>query len=422
MAFAAGRSFVILQSMAQNNPEAQKLLDDLNNISQEDFEKRFGELLGNNKSADKEPEVGDVDDLMLDAATDNLIEKTIDNPLEGIEPIDEMTSFTQPKGDTKQTKSALEGIKGMDYEPIKYVYERVKPLAEKISSIQKEKFDVERTNEESGYFFSNSDEIDKIVNDKEMDNFIEDVINKDAVGLNSHAIKYFYKYEDYAGDGDSRGTRNVFLQEYMKPIYKKPKVLSKEQFAEASKGKKILYRGVESKRAVENTLFGDEAWYMYSGAKGDGIYMSDNKEVARQYASYGLDTKSEEQRIMKFIVPDDFKTIDNEVLHKIGRKMSHRISQKIKELAMGKLSEEVKVELDNLERLQNYLDNTQYTAIATALGFDGVEVSFVEKKYVPIPDKPDRSKEVYSLYKNMVLLNLEKLTAEDVLDTLKDIK
>lgn len=56
MAFAKGRAFVILNRMAEQNPEAKKLLNNLNSISQEDFDAQFGKLLGKGgSSAGDEP-------------------------------------------------------------------------------------------------------------------------------------------------------------------------------------------------------------------------------------------------------------------------------------------------------------------------------------------------------------------------------
>ena len=54
-AFAKGRSFVILNRMSEKLPEAEKLLNDLKNISQQEFEQRFGQLLKTNPSYDSEP-------------------------------------------------------------------------------------------------------------------------------------------------------------------------------------------------------------------------------------------------------------------------------------------------------------------------------------------------------------------------------
>jgi len=48
MAFAAGKAYPILLQMSENNPEAKKLLDDLNNISQEEYTTRMGKLLQTN--------------------------------------------------------------------------------------------------------------------------------------------------------------------------------------------------------------------------------------------------------------------------------------------------------------------------------------------------------------------------------------
>jgi len=48
MAFAAGKAYPILLQMSETNPEAKKLLDDLNNISQEEYTTRMGKLLQTN--------------------------------------------------------------------------------------------------------------------------------------------------------------------------------------------------------------------------------------------------------------------------------------------------------------------------------------------------------------------------------------
>ena len=407
MAFAVGKQFVILLNMSKTNPEAQKLLDDLDNISQEDFNQRFGELLGNNKSADKKPEVGDVDDLMQDAATDNLIEnkdKTVDNPLKGVEPIDAETSFDQPKGDTKQTKSALEGIKGMDYEPTKYVYERITPIRNTIHNLQKDKF--EKGYQDSvnsvrnDFTFELSDEVEEILDSDEMYEFIDGIINNDTVGLTQHANKYYDKYLDMAGDGESHGLRNVFLQEYYKPIYKAPKVLSKNEFDKFAKGKKIIYRGVETTKAVEKTLFSNDAWYMYGGAKGDGIYMTEDLGTAQEYSS-GVN----DETIMQFVVPDDFRSIDYTVLHRIGRRFSERITEKIRNIAMGKIDEKTGAKLEELERIQNFMEVSQFTPIAVAMGFDSIEVNNT------VYSKKTNKNE---MYKNYIFLNLDRLTALDI--------
>jgi hypothetical protein len=53
-AFAKGRSFVILNRMSEKLPEAEKLLNDLKSISQQEFEQRFGQLLKTNPSYNSE--------------------------------------------------------------------------------------------------------------------------------------------------------------------------------------------------------------------------------------------------------------------------------------------------------------------------------------------------------------------------------
>lgn len=54
MAFAVGKAYPILLRMSEKVPEAKKLLDDLANISQEDYSQRFGALLKQNPSYDSE--------------------------------------------------------------------------------------------------------------------------------------------------------------------------------------------------------------------------------------------------------------------------------------------------------------------------------------------------------------------------------
>jgi hypothetical protein len=54
MAFAVGKAYPILLRMSEKVPEAKKLLDDLANISQEDYSQRFGARLKQNPSYDSE--------------------------------------------------------------------------------------------------------------------------------------------------------------------------------------------------------------------------------------------------------------------------------------------------------------------------------------------------------------------------------
>jgi hypothetical protein len=421
MAFAAGRSFVILQSMAQNNPEAKKLLDDLNNISQEDFEKRFGELLGNNKSADKEDkqvQVGDetltaeyIDDgKPIDKMDDVLQQFITNNSLEGIKPIDEETSFGQPNIKTNETKSAIDGIKGMDYEPTKYVFKNVLPYRNKILKLQN-KFE-EMMLEEGFGSFDQADDFEDIYDDDEVYEMYDGIINNDVSAVKSSIDKFVEKYQDTAGDGDSQGRRNVFLEEYFRPAYKPPKVVSSQEFEKLSKGKTVLFRGVGTQSTVKNTLFGDKAWYMYGGAKGDGIYMSSLQNVAADY-SLGQNT------IMEFIVPDDLKTINEKVLQRVGRRFSERINEKIRSLAMDKIDENTAKELESLENLDNVMRNCGYTALAIIMGFDAVDVPFVGS----LSEEEIKSKRKtqgvtygknFKLYKNYVFLNLDKLIAKDI--------
>jgi hypothetical protein len=59
MAFAAGKAYPILLQMSENNPEAKKLLDDLNNISQEEYTTRMGKLLQTNPDLKDAMEIKD---------------------------------------------------------------------------------------------------------------------------------------------------------------------------------------------------------------------------------------------------------------------------------------------------------------------------------------------------------------------------
>jgi hypothetical protein len=396
MAFAAGRSFVILQSMAQNNPEAKKLLDDLNNISQEDFEKRFGELLNT--------------PMKIDDGEPIKFDETKEDAIDGIKPIDEETSFGQPNIKTNETKSAIDGIKGMDYEPTKYVYKNVLPYRDKILELQN-KFE-DMMLEDGFSTFDMEDDFEEIYDNDEVYEMYDGIINNDVSEVKSSIDKFVEKYQDTAGDGDSQGRRNVFLEEYFKPAYKPPKVVPPQEFEQLSKGKTVLFRGVGTQSTVKNTLFGDKAWYMYGGAKGDGIYMSSLQNVAADY-SLGQNT------IMEFVVPDDLKTINEKVLQRVGRRFSERINEKIRSLAMGKIDEETAKELESLENLDNIMRNCGYTALAIIMGFDAVDVPFVGSLSEDEIKSQRKTQGVkygknFKLYKNYVFLNLDKLIAKDI--------
>jgi hypothetical protein len=396
MAFAAGRSFVILQSMAQNNPEAKKLLDDLNNISQEDFEKRFGELLNT--------------PMKIDDGEPIKFDETKEEAIDGIKPIDEETSFGQPNIKTNETKSAIDGIKGMDYEPTKYVYKNVLPYRDKILELQN-KFE-DMMLEDGFSTFDMEDDFEEIYDNDEVYEMYDGIINNDVSEVKSSIDKFVEKYQDTAGDGDSQGRRNVFLEEYFKPAYKPPKVVPPQEFEQLSKGKTVLFRGVGTQSTVKNTLFGDKAWYMYGGAKGDGIYMSSLQNVAADY-SLGQNT------IMEFIVPDDLKTVNEKVLQRVGRRFSERINEKIRSLAMGKIDEETAKELESLENLDNVMRNCGYTALAIIMGFDAVDVPFVGSLSEDEIKSQRKTQGVkygknFKLYKNYVFLNLDKLIAKDI--------
>jgi hypothetical protein len=56
MAFAKGKAFVILNRMAEKNQEASKLLNDLKQLEQGDFESRFGALLKSNPEFSEQSE------------------------------------------------------------------------------------------------------------------------------------------------------------------------------------------------------------------------------------------------------------------------------------------------------------------------------------------------------------------------------
>jgi len=400
MAFAVGKQFVILLNMSKTNPEAQKLLDDLDNISQEDFNQRFGKLLGNSKSEDKEPEVGDVDDLMLDAATDNLIEnkdKTVDNPLENVKPIDAETSFSQPDGVKQQTKSALEGIKGMDYEPVKTIYQYKDKVVNKLDSFQQNYAnDVEINIENSINRSTNPnsrrprDENDKSINElfnsPEIEQFIEDVIDNDAGGLFNHSKEYYEKMSDETGSGDSGGLRNQFLETFMKDVYEPPEVIDYNKFREmtvlAKVKPKVFYRGVGTSNSVKSTLTKKQPYYMYAGAKGDGIYMSDWSSVAKDYAG------GNPYQIMKFVPKPGFKTVRHAILEKIGNMMIKKLEQKRNSLIDNvkngtfesgeKMLESIK-KSENLDAFINLMGSSQYTALAHMLGYDAVEYGFQQK-------------------------------------------
>jgi hypothetical protein len=104
MAFAKGRGFVILNSMAEDgNPDAQRLLKNLKSMPQDEFDAEFTQLLGSSKgggSAKGSPKG--------DAKKGDAPEKAAKG-----EPA--------PKGKTaaapKQTKSALEGIEPVESQP-----------------------------------------------------------------------------------------------------------------------------------------------------------------------------------------------------------------------------------------------------------------------------------------------------------------
>jgi hypothetical protein len=304
-------------------------LDDLNNISQEDFEKRFADLLNT--------------PMKIDDGEPIKFDETKEEAIEGIKPIDEETSFGQPNIKTNETKSAIDGIKGMDYEPTKYVFKNVLPYRNKILELQN-KFE-EMMLEEGFSTFDMADDFEEIYDDDEVYEMYDGIINNDVSAVKSSIDKFVEKYQDTAGDGDSQGRRNVFLEEYFKPAYKPPKVISPQEFEQLSKGKTVLFRGVGTQSTVKNTLFGDKAWYMYGGAKGDGIYMSSLQNVAADY-SLGQNT------IMEFIVPDDLKTINEKVLQRVGRRFSERINEKIRSLAMDKIDENTK------KYMQEFLANS----------------------------------------------------------------
>jgi hypothetical protein len=96
--------------MAKKLPEAQKLLDNLDNMAQEDFEREFGTLLRTNPSYNK--------------STD------FDSSVGGIEPIDQDVSKAQPKEKIKESSKATDLIKPV-YTKKDFGIKQKTPLIEK---------------------------------------------------------------------------------------------------------------------------------------------------------------------------------------------------------------------------------------------------------------------------------------------------
>lgn len=338
--------------------------------------------------------------------------RDVASAMEGVKPIDKEISETQPKGEIKESSKANELIKPVEVKTSKNAYDKVKPISDKIYQLQKDKFDVESVNPETNFQFENDKELNELVESEEFNQMYDDIANNDEAGLMSHTKDYFDKYNDELGDGESNGKRNQFLETYMKPIYKRPKVLSKQEFEQVSQGKKILYRGVGSEQRTKETLFSDNPRYIYGGGKGDGTYFTDDTNTAREFTS-GLKIEEQQKQLMRFILPDDLKTIDYNILNKIGARFSKRMNEKIQELEANKETKGVQDQINDLKRLQKYIENTQYTALVPILGFDGVEV-----RRVGI-EKEGATRRI-TLKKNYVFLNLEKLIGEDIIEEAQD--
>lgn len=103
------------------------------------------------------------------------------------------------------------------------------------------------------------------------------------------ALTQYGRYRTYIGQQES------LTQAVVNAIGgNKPTVLSKQDFQEQSKGKMILYRGVQknkygkSAKAIVDSFKHSKHTYIGSGfASGDGIYFSNDEQLASGYAKNG---------------------------------------------------------------------------------------------------------------------------------------
>jgi hypothetical protein len=357
-AFAKGKSYVILVSMAESNPEAKKLLSDLNNISQEEFDKRFGELI-NSKGTTKE------------------IDTTTKNPLENIKPIDSETSFAQPKP-----------IEAKKSEPKKF-----ETLNKSIELIDKYK---NLTVHNDKDFLKDKDEI--------VDGLFK------AFTTNENGINDFYanKREEYGkwfSNVQGYDDRAYPLEEFMKDEYKRPKLVSKEEFKKLAQGKKLYHRGVSTTEAMTATYNSDEPYFLHQGYIGDGIYFADDFDYA---ATYGMPSKRviypdySNANVMSFIIPDDVKLINVGVMEVIQSSLQQNLKNYYNTLEPGK-------ERTTLEDLWSYVARYGENYLAKLLGYDGV-YSDMEMQWGKHPGKEEGSP-LRTRFINLV--NLEKLITFD---------
>jgi hypothetical protein len=357
-AFAKGKSYVILVNMANKNPEAKKLLDDLKNIEQEEFDKRFGELLNSKGTSTK-----------LEAPTSN--------PLENIKPIDSETSFAQPKPNEVKKN-----------EPKKF-----ETLNKSIELMAKYK-DLKDAND-SNYKNDKKEIVDGLLK---------------AFTTNDNGINDFYanKQEEYSkwylgvkGYDD----RAYPLEEFMKDEYKRPKLVSKEEFKKLAQGKKMYHRGVSTIEAMTATYNSDEPYFLHQGYIGDGIYFADDFDYA---STYGKPSKRviypdySDANVMSFIIPDDVKLVDVGVIEDIQETLQEDLRNYYKELEPGK-------EKTTLDNLWSYLARYGETYLAKLLGYDGVYRD-MEMQWGKHPGKEEGSP-LNTRFINLV--NMEKLITYD---------
>jgi hypothetical protein len=366
-AFAKGKSYVILVNMANKNPEAKKLLNDLKNISQEEFDSRFSQLLGNKAGATpKEPEQPKLAGAALDDEVseddvnkhiETIRKKGTSSPLAGIKPIAPEVSATQP-----EQPKPIEKAK-----PSNTMLKDANKITSRIAQLQN------TVPKDLGYTYYEQYENDEINNfiDNEFDAIADRIIKKDEAKMMKAAQEFYSKYEDVSGQGDGSTTRNQFLEQYMANDYKPAKIISREEFYKAKGNKPMLYRGVDNKDVMAKTYNSNEPWYMRSGAKGDGIYLTDNVSIAKDYGGSG-----ETANVMAFIPNDNFKTVNRHLLDKMGNKFSKKLNE-LSELYQRQKNYEAAENIDNTIQL---LDATNYTILARALGFDAVEVDFIDTK------------------------------------------
>jgi hypothetical protein len=357
-AFAKGKSYVILVNMANKNPEAKKLLDDLKNIEQEEFDKRFGELLNSKGTSTK-----------LEAPTSN--------PLENIKPIDSETSFAQPKPNEVKKN-----------EPKKF-----ETLNKSIELIGKYK-DLTVHNDKD------------FLKDKDV---IVDGLLK-AFTTNENGINDFYanKREEYGkwySGVKGYDDRAYPLEEFMKDEYKRPKLVSKEEFKKLAQGKKLYHRGVSTKEAMAATYNSDEPYFLHQGYIGDGIYFADDFDYA---ATYGMPSKRVtypdygDANVMSFVIPDDVKLINVGVMEVIQSSLQQNLKNYYNTLEPGK-------ERTTLEDLWSYVARYGENYLAKLLGYDGV-YSDMEMQWGKHPNKEEGSP-LNTRFINLV--NMEKLITYD---------